>query len=244
MASDILAMRRRRIIGNQFKGRGIFMRKSMDTLLKHVPAEWWGRKKRKGRPDQALLGSKWRVFDRIKEPAFGTANFPGMAEDQSKRKILERIYWPADVKIPSKFASLEDRGEFEIRDVVKGEFVLWRDFTPEERTRMGEIVDARYAIAKTYLQMAHDLSTGRFFQDIATNQDWASKTDPVGDSPTARSLGCICRPTMLGYGCRIPRFRTRTRPATGRWPACMCGPKSGRTWSRSGECRIRASGAR
>jgi hypothetical protein len=56
--------------------------------------------------------------------------------------------------------------------------VLWRDFTKAERASMGEIVDARYTIAKTYMLMAHDLSTGRFFRDIAANQDWSRGDEP------------------------------------------------------------------
>jgi hypothetical protein len=45
---------------------------------------------------------------------------------------------------------------------------------------MGEIMDARYTIAKTYMHMAHDLATGRFFQDIAENEEWARSMPPDG----------------------------------------------------------------
>lgn len=55
---------------------------------------------------------------------------------------------------------------------------LWRDYTPTERERMGEILDARYTIAKTYMVMAHDLATGRFYRDIADNPDWSTDFEP------------------------------------------------------------------
>jgi hypothetical protein len=184
-ASDLLASRRRKIIGNQFKGRGIFLRKPMDRILRDVPEDWFGRSKKKDRADAELLGRKFRVFDRLSAPGEGTVDLSDIAPKAVKERVLERIYWPADLSVPAKFRALESRGIFEVRDVVGGQLVLWRDFTPEERERMGEIVDARYAIAKTYQQMAHDLSTGRFFKDIAENPDWASTTDPVGDSPSA-----------------------------------------------------------
>ncbi|MGL4441808.1 MAG: hypothetical protein ACRCUE_21375, partial [Bosea sp. (in: a-proteobacteria)] len=73
-------------------------------------------------------------------------------------------------------------GTFEVRGTkANGEIVLWRDFTKPERESMGEITDARYAIAKTYMQMAHDLATGRFFRDISRNADWAQASEPAGD---------------------------------------------------------------
>ncbi|NIO43487.1 MAG: hypothetical protein GTO41_27040, partial [Burkholderiales bacterium] len=51
-------------------------------------------------------------------------------------------------------------------------FVLWRDFTKAERVQMGEIVDARYTVAKTFALLAKNISTGKFFKDIAENKEW------------------------------------------------------------------------
>ena len=45
---------------------------------------------------------------------------------------------------------------------------------------MGEVLDARYTIGKTFMLMAHDLATGRFYKDIAQNEDWAQRTEPAG----------------------------------------------------------------
>jgi hypothetical protein len=46
---------------------------------------------------------------------------------------------------------------------------LWRGYTKAEREQIGEILDACYTIAKTFMLLAHDLAVGRFSKDIATN---------------------------------------------------------------------------
>jgi hypothetical protein len=58
------------------------------------------------------------------------------------------------------------------------EVILWRDYTKDERLKMGEILDARYTIAKTFMLMARDLSTGRFFRRVADNEEWSMKDEP------------------------------------------------------------------
>ena len=45
---------------------------------------------------------------------------------------------------------------------------MWRDFTKAERAAMGEIDEARYAIAKTLHGMIHDVETGRYLEWIGS----------------------------------------------------------------------------
>lgn len=81
-----------------------------------------------------------------------------------------------------------DLGVFEVRRDGKGVIVgLWRDWTEEERQSMGEILDARYAIAKTYRLMAHDLAVGRFYKAIANNSEWSKKQLDEGDTEVVRT---------------------------------------------------------
>src|SRR5690606_33142666 len=110
-------------------------------------------------------------------------------DPESRRKVLDRVFLPEDAEVPEKLIGYADRGVWEVRDDKSGKAVLWRDFSKEERTSMGEIVDARYTIAKTYMQMAHDLATGRFFRDIALNADWSTATEPRGDWKDASEYG-------------------------------------------------------
>jgi N12 class adenine-specific DNA methylase/uncharacterized membrane protein/predicted kinase len=112
---QMAASRRKKIIGNQFKGRGLWKEVSARSV------------------NNAPKGSK--------------LNIGGTAWEVRGYKSKDRA-------------------------------VLWRDYTPTERERMGEILDARYTIAKTYMVMAHDLATGRFYRDIAENQDWSSDLEP------------------------------------------------------------------
>jgi hypothetical protein len=59
--------------------------------------------------------------------------------------------------------------EYTVRAKVKGRTKLWRDWTKQERTDMGEIVDARYTVGKTFALLARDLATGEFFEELANS---------------------------------------------------------------------------
>ena len=74
----------------------------------------------------------------------------------------------------------ENLGDWRVMGFDGKKAKLWRDFTPAEREKMGEILDARYNITKTFALMAHDLATGRFLRDIAANPDWARADLPEG----------------------------------------------------------------
>jgi len=173
--------RRARIRGDVFRGRGIREKVSTDVLWKSVPPDFWGKSFDKEKIDGALKGTKWRMLDRVLSPTV-----PEQAEmipggSGRKDRVLQRIYWPADAELPAKFAGFKDRGTFEVKDVSAGAVTLWRDYTKDERTRMGEILDARYNIVKTYSLMVQDLENGKFFSDIAKNPDWAQRAPPTNE---------------------------------------------------------------
>ncbi len=60
----------------------------------------------------------------------------------------------------------------------KGHVIMWRDYTPEERIKMGEIRDALHRFATGFLSTQRDIATGRLLEKIADNPDLAS-VDPV-----------------------------------------------------------------
>lgn len=171
-ADKVMSGNRKKIIGSQFKGRGIFLDIDAPRLLKNDPR--WPRGER-GRPE---VGEKFRVLD-LQQEAFDTAQTP---------KVVDRVYLPAGQKVPAEYAQYTDKGVWEVRAQKGKRLVLWRDFTKAERKNMGEIMDARYTIGKTYMLMANDLSTGRFYQQIATNEDWARKTEPQEKTVDAADL--------------------------------------------------------
>lgn len=155
--SNKMAARRKRIIGDQLKGRGMFWDQTMERLTQDFGAY--------PAPQQ---GEKVRVLDRI-------------SADGST--VTKRAFWPANRAIPVEFSGNNwvSRGNWEVRQVSKNgkDVTLWRDYTEAERQSMGEIVDARYTIAKTFMLMANDLSTGRFYRDVAAKAEWTQSTEPA-----------------------------------------------------------------
>jgi hypothetical protein len=162
-----MASRRRRIIGDEMKGRGMFWDVPVDRLMRDVPDFQEGKR---GTPN---VGDKFRVIDEVSVSG-------DMLAGEESGKTLRRVYWPADKPTPDKYtgAAWRDRGEWEVRKAGKTT-TLWRDYTKDERTKMGEIVDARYTIGKTFMLMANDLANGRFFKEIAENENWARSEPPA-----------------------------------------------------------------
>lgn len=144
--SQMMGTRRKKIIGNELKGRGLWKQVPLDRLIgKDEPAP--------------RLGARFNIFDQVNEDG----------------KVTKRVYTKFGTAGPAGYVS---RGAWEVRGVKRGEIVLWRDYTKPEREKMGEITDARYTIAKTYMLMAHDLAVGRFYRDISRNADWTSAQEP------------------------------------------------------------------
>ncbi len=174
--------RRRRIVGDQFKGRGIFKEVAIERIFKDNEAFLGARR---GKPQ---VGEMIRVLE-----VRSTSNIdPLTGMESPSGRMVRRVYLPADQQIPASIDNYDDRGTFEVRGENNGKVTLWRDFTKAERAKMGEILDARYTIAKTYQLMAHDLATGRFFADIAKNEQWATKKPPadakVDENPERRGF--------------------------------------------------------
>jgi hypothetical protein len=164
---QFMASRRKKIIGDQLKGRGIFLEVAMPRVMRDVPGF------QEGTTGTAIKGESVIVLDRIPEQT----GLPAPV-GASKSKPVDRVFWPADKPIPPRFQDYTDRGTWEVRQVGGGKVTLWRDYSKAERTDMGEILDARYTITKTFMLMAHDLATGRFYKDIATNEEWTVSTEP------------------------------------------------------------------
>ena len=173
---------RQKLYGDQLRKRGISEYYSTQRLLKDTAPEWWGRKLKGAEADKQLKGSKWIIFDRLKPIGEGTETAPGIEEGGPKqRRIMQRVIWPADQDVPARFDAWENRGEWEVIGTKRGKLELHRDYTREERVQMGEILDARYNIIKTYQLLAHDIAYGRFYRDLALNPDWSTDDPPGGD---------------------------------------------------------------
>jgi len=149
-----------KIKGNQYKGRGIFD----EVTMKEVSGDpmFW-RKLQQGRADNSLVGEKLVRYERRDASTEVMDALPGM-ESKPLGKLREVVYWPVSQAVPVKFGSWVDAGTFEVRGTKGDKLVVWRDFTREERTRMGELDEVRYAVAQTLQMMTHDIEMGRFFE--------------------------------------------------------------------------------
>ncbi|WP_275272283.1 LPD1 domain-containing protein [Limnobacter sp. P1] len=150
------------ILGDQYKGRGLTDSVPMAKIQNLAP-EWWGRKMAKGKADTALKGQKFVRMERRKAAGQGTAPLPGM-QDKADGKLLEVVFYPAGEQLPNKYADWKQAGIWEVRTVKGNDAVMWRDFTKAERESMGEVDEARFAIAKTLHGMIHDVEVGRYLE--------------------------------------------------------------------------------
>lgn len=173
---------KRKIQGKASKGRGIEIKLPMDRLLRHVPSDWFGIKTVDGKPDfNKLNGQQFYVLDNPGMVPDYSETFEGM-ETGDHKKIVETIYWPEDLPLPAKYRDYRNRGTFEVRGKRMKNVVLWRDYTKAERENMGEILDARYNIAKTFQVISRDIAMGKFFQDVSKNDQWFARELPPGET--------------------------------------------------------------
>lgn len=155
------------VLGDQYKGRGLTESATM-AKLKNTAPEWWGRKLVKDKADAGLKGEKFVRLERRASSGEGTKPLEGM-QGKATGKLLEVAYWPAGQTIPSQYSEWSKAGTFEVRDVKGENVIFWRDFTKDEREAMGEVDEARFAIAKTLHGMIHDVEVGRYLEWMAHN---------------------------------------------------------------------------
>ena len=150
------------VMSNAYMGRGIVLKVDM-AKMKAVEPQWWMRKLEAGKADTSLKGETFIRMERHAPSGDGTAPLEGM-EDKPQGKLQEVNYWPAGEPMPAKYKDWSPAGTFEVRDTQGSNVLLWRDFTKEERERMGEIDDARFAIARTLKDMIHDVEVGSYLE--------------------------------------------------------------------------------
>jgi hypothetical protein len=63
---------------------------------------------------------------------------------------------------------------------VDGTVQVWRDFTPEEREKMGEIRDAGFRFVMGYMQTQRDIAVGRMFERMASDPTQSSRLEKEG----------------------------------------------------------------
>ena len=156
------------VLGDQYKARGIT--DAVDQAkVQNIAPEWWKRKLQAGKADKGLKGEKFMRLEHRTHAGEGTVAMEGFG-DRGPGNLREVAYWPIGQALPAKYKDWTEAGTWEVRDTKGGKLVMWRDFTKQERETMGEIDEARYAIAKTLHGMIHDVETGRYLQWLAERE--------------------------------------------------------------------------
>jgi len=99
-----------------------------------------------------------------------------------ERGITKTVSEASFNKVDSKWKA---EGWEIVGEPSKGKVKIRKDFTKDERTQMGEIEDAAFAIAETGRLMSNDIATAQFFRNLAndsrfalTKEDWLAKGEP------------------------------------------------------------------
>lgn len=85
--------------------------------------------------------------------------------------VLQRVvYLREGAPIPLDMQNWKRDGVWEARFFDKaGQVGMWRDLNPEERLRLGEIDEVRYAFARTMIAAVRDIETARFLEWVMQN---------------------------------------------------------------------------
>lgn len=177
----------RKILGDQYRGRGmqfLIPPERLDTGKEKNPLE---------------VGQKYIRLER--RDADGA--------------LVKRVWWNSAVPVPPLYGDMEaDPVAWEVRGTKNGKVILWRDFTKEERERMGELDEAKYAVASTVSKMAHDIEIGKFFSWV--NGSYAQDEPPddavIVDnaSDSAWSKGNLIDALAEGAWVKVPDTKVPT----------------------------------
>lgn len=174
-----------RTLGEQYKGRGLKINVDPDRI--HSAPGWW---------DGEMKGKKVIVLrSRERRRVFG-------------KMAYEWGFVAQGSPAPAKYADFVREGVWEIRArKADNAITLWRDFTPEERQSMGELDEAKYAVARTIFMMVHDIEIGRFHEWVAG--EYAKTPEEAADEGLnvvegEEMAGIAPRPYKLDEWARVP----------------------------------------
>lgn len=207
--------RRISVLGDAYKLRGMLGWADMKRI-QNVAPDFWKRKLKDGKADTALKGERFIRFERRQNRGEGVGVLDGMDESNQLGRLLEVQYWPASEPVPSRYGAWHEAGTWEARffgdRAHPGQIGMWRDFTADERTRMGEIDDVRYAFARTMHTAIHNVEVGRYLEWLANTQAVAKKEQlPAGATLIERDesgLSGLRRVFRPDEWVKVPESRT------------------------------------
>ena len=188
---DVLKKRQKaiKILGDNQKGRGMF-----DDPIAN------SRVRESNDPDfaQAIRGRPGAIRD---------MKFTRFMRHDKNGKMIRREYVAQGFPIPEKF--LGENGklgnqdwtydvvegtatpkDWIVRASAGGKTTFWRDYSKPERETLGEQEEAKYAVARTLMNMIHDVEVARYFEWADAHPEW-SKADESGlpEGATVAKIG-------------------------------------------------------
>lgn len=151
--------------GENMKMRGIKDTTALDNLVQHARD---GQEFKRG---DKMIRLELRSEASAKEQALGRHG-----------NLLRQVaYVPVGEPIPAALQSWKNDGEWEIMglDKPKGKALLRRQLTREERMKLGEVEEVRFALAKTALAAVRDIENQKFLGWV--KDTYAKKPDEVPD---------------------------------------------------------------
>lgn len=127
-----------------------------------------------------VLGQQYKgrgLRDEVKRDVIGHVEkgekFTRYENRDKDGRIVKVHYQPVgkvmNAEMAAKYGDYRQAGTWEARYLDKpGVVGMWRDFTPDELNRMGEIDEIRYSVAKTLHMMVRDVEIGKFFKWIGS----------------------------------------------------------------------------
>ena len=149
-----------RLRGDELMPRGMKLNVRVAAMTRELPEDV------RERVDGKLPDFQWDVWQRR----------------DNKGRVTKRVFVPTGYRAlpPEGKGWTHLGGGWRVASLNGANAVLRRDFTEDEQVSMGKIQDVRYAAIETLLLLADDLSTGRFYRDLAENPEWSSDVERPG----------------------------------------------------------------
>ena len=126
-----------------------------------------------------------------------------LGDELRPRGLIEEIKLTSYNKPDSKW---KKEGWEILEELKDGKVRIRRDYTKAERTKMGEIEDASYAIAETGRLLANDIATAKFFKQISQDKNLVlDKVEYEALAPNVQSRFTLMSDSILS-GTNKKRF--------------------------------------
>ena len=147
----------------------------------------------------------------VDEAGYAAAVAPGQTlvrldkMDKTGTRVLKRHWLPGGQAVPPEYDSwVRDAAPWQVRRAQGGQLVIWRDFTPAERQQMGELDEAKYAVAVTISQLAHDIEVAKYFAWVADAHALEPAGVPGERIVTAQEFQALAGDIRKGRFVRVP----------------------------------------